>query len=173
MVGMRKNILYITLVISFVIIGVFTVLATLTNTKLSVSSVIDKKLKVGDTFTVDVTVNEVIDLKGYEYRLKYDTNILDATSVVSSNFLSSSMYCVRNTIDEAEGIIWVACMMPLGPGEGVSGSGTLETITFQVLDKGDSNLDLYKTVLGDHTGASIPHSVEDGIFQNHPEKSSR
>ncbi len=171
---MRKEILYITLIVSF-IISLFTVFANLTQTKLYIdpSSIMDKKLKVDDTFTVNVSVADVTDLKGYEFRLRYNTDILDATDVTSSPFLSSSLYCVKRVIDDSEGYIWVACMMPLGPGEGVSGSGTLETITFQVKDKGESDIDLYRTVFGDHTGESIPHTVEDGYFENRPVKEKK
>ena len=168
---MKKNILYTTLVISFIIISV-TVLASLDKPKLYIdpSSIINKKLHKGDTITVNVNVDDVTDLKGYEFKLRYNTDVLDATDVTSSNFLSSSLHCVKRVIDDSEGVIWVACMLPLGSGEGVSGSGTLETITFQVISKGKSDLDLYRTVFGNHAGNSIYHGVEDGYFENRPVK---
>ncbi len=168
---MKKNILYITLIISFIVISAFTV-ASLNRAKLYVdpTSIEDKKLKKGDTFTVNVNVDEVVDLKGYELRVSYDPNILSAMDIISSDFLASSPYCIKRVIDDSEGYIWVACMKSLGAGDGVSGSGTLETITFEVKDKGNSDIDLYRTVLGNSAGVSISHDVEDGYFENHPEK---
>jgi len=167
----KKNILYVTLIISFIVISTFTV-ASLNKAKLYVdpTSIEDKKLKKGDTFTVNVNVDEVTDLKGYEFRLSYDPEMLDATDITSSDLLSPSLYCVKRNIDGLEGVIWVACMLPLGTEDGVSGSGTLETITFEVKNKGESNIDLYRTVLGDSAGISIFHDVEDGYFQNRPVK---
>ena len=169
---MKKNTLYISIIISFIIISVFTVFASHTQTKLYVDppKVFNKKLYEGDTFTVNVNVDDVTDLMGYEFKLRYDTDILDATDVTVSTFLSSSLYCVKREIYDSEGVIWVDCMMPLGTENGVNGSGTLETITFQVMGKGKGDLDLYRTVLGDHTGKSIAHEVEDGSFKNHPAK---
>lgn len=173
---MRKKILYAILV-AFLLITLITVFVSITafvsitssgsKPKLSVSSVIDKKLKPGDTITVDVSITEVSDLKGYEYRIKYDTNILNATNITSSNFLSSSPYCVRKSINSTQGVIWVSCMKSFVPGAGTSGNGILETITFQVLGKGSSDLELYKTVLGDHLGNAIDHEVLNGNFENH------
>ena len=166
---MKKNILYITLIISFIVISAFTV-ASLNKAKLYVNpaSIDDKKLKKGDTFTVDVNVDDVVSLKGYEFRVNYDPEILSAMDIISSDFLSSSPYCIKREVDDSEGFIWVACMKSLGTEDGVSGSGTLETITFEVIDKGESDIDLYRTVLGDHAGVSISHDVEDGQFDNHP-----
>jgi len=169
---MKKNILYISIIISFIFIGVFTVFANHTQTKFYVDppKVFNKKLYEGDTFTVNINIDDVTDLKGYEFKLRYDTNLLDATDVTASTFLSSSLHCIKREIDDSEGVIWVACMMPLGTENGVSGSGTLETITFKVMGRGKGDLDLYRTVLGDHTGKSIAHEVEDGSFKNHPAK---
>lgn len=168
---MKKNILYITLIISFIVISALTV-ASLNKAKLYVdpASINDKKLHKGDTITVNVNVDDVVNIKGYEFKLGYDPDILGATDVTSTDFLSSSLYCVRREIDDSEGVIWVACMLPLGTENGVGGSGTLETVTFQVKDKGESDLNLYRTVLGNHVGISILHGVEDGHFENRPVK---
>lgn len=166
---MKKNILYITIIVSFVIISVFVVFAKNNiTTKLYIDpqNIISKKINVGGTFTVNVGITDVTDLKGYEFRLKYNKNILNATHITSSTFLSSSLYCVKRMINNTEGIIWIACMMPLNSETSVGGSGTLETITFKVMNKGESNIEFYKTVLGDNTGKTITHSIENGYFTN-------
>ena len=166
----KKNILYISVIVSFIIVSV-TVFAGLNNKpKLYIDplNIENKKLHKGDTITINVNVDDITDLKGYEFRLRYNTEILDATDIKASSFLSSNLYCVKREIDNSEGVIWIACMMPLGSGNGVSGSGTLETITFEVMGKGKSDLDLSSTVFGDRAGKAISHDVEDGIFQNRP-----
>ena len=166
---MKKKIVYISIILSFIIFSAFTVFADFSQTKLYIDPS-DVKSHKSDTFTVNVNVDDVTDLKGYEFRLRYDNNLLKATDIKSSSFLTSSLYCIKREIDDSEGVIWVACMMPLGSGDGVDGSGTLETITFQVLGKGKSDLDLYRTVFGDSAGKAITHEVEDGQFKNRPVK---
>ena len=47
---------------------------------------------------------------------------------------------------------------------GVSGNGTLATITFKAINSGISQLGLYDTILGDSCGDPIPHTVENGTI---------
>ena len=44
-------------------------------------------LTPGETFTVDINVEDVTDLYGSDFKLSYDTNILDATQIAIGDFL--------------------------------------------------------------------------------------
>lgn len=171
---MQKNkLIFVSILILFSIASIFTAIASIFTASVSVTklyvdppSIINTKLNPGKNFTINISVSDVVDLYGYEFRLNYNTKILNVTDIKASSFLSSSLYCAKRVINDPEGYIWIACMRPLGTEKGVDGSGTLETITFLVTGKGESNLDLYKTVLGDHTGKAISHETIDGYFSN-------
>lgn len=165
---MKKNILSITLVVSF-ILSMSTIFASPTRVYIDPPSIIDQSLKPGDTFTIKVSVAYVEDLYGYDFKLRYDTNVLDAKEVVSTS-LFPSHFCIKRVIDDSEGYVWVACILPLATETGVSGNGSLETITFQVKSKGESDFHFFKSSLGDHTGEKMTHEVEDGYFSTIPGK---
>jgi len=128
------------------------------------SSVVDKELVAGETFTVNVKIDDVTELYAFEFRLNYDPEILKAVSVQTS-FLNGPTFVGRKSMNNEEGVVWVAITSwyPAGP---TTGSGTLATITFEVKDKGETDLDLYRTKLADYDIKRVSHDVEDGYFSN-------
>jgi len=136
-------------------------------------------LSPGETFTIDINVEDVTNLYGFDFKLGYDTSILDATQIVIETWLSSGAECkdlsqilpgdtcaiIKNV--DAGGYVWVVVTL-LQPAAPVSGDGTLATITFQVTGTGVSALDLYETVLVNSTAIEITHGVDDGNFDNTP-----
>ena len=130
------------------------------------SNIADSSLGVGDQFTVDVKIDDVSELYGFDYKLNFDQNILNGVSVVSS-FLNENTIELMNSIDNENGNIWFSrsSRFPAAP---KSGSGTLATITFQVKGVGESTLDLYNTLLAHADAYPITHETQDGSFNNIP-----
>ena len=116
------------------------------------------------TFLVWVKVEEVTNLYGFEFKLGYDTNILDAQQIVMGDFLNAP-HPVKAEMDDTNGIVWVAATS-LKPAEAVSGNGMLARITFRVKDYGMSVLDLYDVVLGSSSANKIPNVNSDGYFKS-------
>jgi hypothetical protein len=104
-------------------------------------------------FTVDINIAGVDDLYAWEFKLYYNTTILSNSSVSEGTFLSnagSTFFVVVNNTDTynaTHGRFWVTCTL-LGDISGVSGSGTLATITLTKDGPGGTTpLDLTDTKL--------------------------
>ena len=59
---------------------------TVHNTKLSIPAV--KRTNVGDTFTLDIIVEDVVDLAGWQIDIAFNPQVLGAVSVTEGDFLS-------------------------------------------------------------------------------------
>ena len=121
---------------------------------------------VGETFTVEIWVDGVTDLSAWEFKLRYDTNVLAfPPEVAEGDFLSSvGTTDFRVTTSTMYSYVQVACALqePVG----ASGSGVLATITFTVLGgyPGKTDLDLFDTKLYDIDLNPIEHEALPGYF---------
>jgi hypothetical protein len=117
---------------------------------------------VGDTFVVEIRISDVSDLYGWEFKLSWDPNLLEAENVTEGEFLKRGgpTFFVEK-INNTEGNMLVYCTL-LGDVSGVSGDGTLASVTFYAEKKGSSVLDLSDTVLIDSSEQSILHTINDG-----------
>ena len=86
-------------------------------------------------FTVNVLVNDVTDLFGYQFDVSYDPSLFSVTSVSEVSFLSAggSTFFSPGTIDDTAGSVSFVFDTILGGIDGVSGSGLLGTINFSAL----------------------------------------
>jgi len=135
----------------------------------------------GHSFTINVTINDITDLGVWEFKLNYNTTILDATYVSPTPYTENNTDWVPTdalgifypdgppTIDDTIGQIWVGALVPAPLGGGLNGSFPLVTINFTATAKGSCTLDLYNTLLGDSYGNEIPHTVIDGSVTVIPE----
>jgi len=119
---------------------------------------------VGQNFTINVKISNVTDLYGWEFKLGWNTTILDFVEVYEGPFLKN----VADTfftfkVNSTAGYMIADCTL-LGMVPGASGEGTLATVTFYVKSKGDSVLDLFDTILIDSNEQMIPHSAIDGYY---------
>jgi len=120
---------------------------------------------VGGTFSVNITVSDVIDLAGWEFRLYYLSSNLNGTNVEEGPLLKeggSTYFAAINFTDDynsTHGLAWVTCA--LLNGSGVNGDGTLAVVTFEAKQLGISDLSLTDTLLSD--SESIPHIALNGI----------
>jgi hypothetical protein len=92
---------------------------------------------VGLTFSVDVAIQNVNDLYGWEFKLFYPNDILNGTSVTEGPFLKAEgvptffyVAAFTSTYNETHGLVNVFCLRVDPDAPGVSGDGVLATITF-------------------------------------------
>ena len=140
-------------------------------TKIYVSppSIVNQALTPPSTFQINVSIANVVNLYGFEFKLKYDTTILNISKVEIQSFLNLPTFFVKNETLEDQGIYWLG-VSSLAPASPKSGNGTLVKLTFKVTGIGSCLLDLYNTKLSDPSSPPnpIPHIVEDGYFSNAP-----
>jgi hypothetical protein len=132
-------------------------------------SIIDTAKTAGTTFPIYINVKNVTDLLVFDFTLNYDPTVLTANAPVTlgSFFPGDSMIWVEE-IDNDLGYVRYLVSLPPGSQEGMSGSGTLATISFTVAGSGATILDLHDTKFSDsHVPPQyIIHDVYDGYFSN-------
>jgi hypothetical protein len=131
-------------------------------TKLSVDPQTYNATQLGEVFPINITVTSVHNLTGVEFKLGYNTTLLDVTpSIVPGPLLLDPYFDFPPKINETEGYVWVfiRCL----PSDG---NGTVATITFNATYAGSAScaLHLYDTELVDNNVEPIYHEVEDGEY---------
>lgn len=113
-------------------------------------------------FNIDVMVNDVTDLYGWEFRLAWDATLLDVVNAAEGQFLENhgSTYFTYN-VNASIGRMAVDCTL-LGEVLGASGSGLLATVTFHVKSVGQCLLDLCNVTLLNYLELAIECEVSDG-----------
>lgn len=102
-----------------------------------------------DPFDIEIRIEDVEDLYAYAFTLRYAPylKVLVPISVTEGSFLAQGgTTYFRYHFDPLRGLVEVGCTL-IPPVEGVSGSGTLVTIMFKVVEAGESSLELSDTVL--------------------------
>ena len=117
---------------------------------------------VNETFQIDIDVSGVSDLYGWEFKLGYNTSLLELVNITEGNFLNSSRdtYFVPKVMS-ADGYILAGCTS-LRSVNGVSGNGTLATVEFRAKKLGSCTLDLYDTRLVNSAKQLVEHGTNDG-----------
>lgn len=132
---------------------------TVQNTKLFFPTI--NPVSVGDTFTLSLIVDDVVDLAGWQLDITFNPAVLKAVSVTEGDFLSKgggSTFFANGNINNTTGKIIDVSAAFIGTG-GISGTGTLLEITFEAEVVGEGGLRLENVRLGDPNGASIPHEI--------------
>ena len=142
-------------------------------------TIIDPTLTPGNTFTVDVKVSDVEYLADWGANLTFNSDVLRVTDVIERDFLK--VYPVGTQGYEVIDTDWAAFgWMISGVYLGVSGSGTLATVEFEVLGVGESLIEFVLmedewrvTYLDDQRSPNpppnfnaIPFTAENGYFSN-------
>jgi len=127
-----------------------------------------------ETFAVNIKVANITadeSLYGWQFRMSFNTAVLDAVSVVEGPFLKNiNSTFFKKKINNTEGTVnALATLIPPYPEVGAVGNGTLCTITFKVEAKKATLLhfdstELYTVIYGNLL--EIDHEVVDGIFDN-------
>jgi hypothetical protein len=118
----------------------------------------------GQNFTINITISNVVDLYGWEFKLGWNASLLDWVSVSEGSFLKSGgntfFTYYLNTTDEH----LVVDSTLKGQIPGVNGNGTLSSIQFRVRESGTCTLNLYDTQLLNSNSTAISHTVQGGHF---------
>jgi hypothetical protein len=119
----------------------------------------------GASFTINVSVEDVVDLYAFDISLYYNTTLLDALSLAEGPFLKSfgSTITIVSEINETLGRVRFALSL-MGTPTGRNGSGTLFAIPFKssTVATGPSNLSLQNTELSNYNAEPINHAIIDG-----------
>ena len=118
---------------------------------------------VGDTFTLNINAEKVTDLAGWQFDLAFNPDVLEAVEVNEGDFLKTdggTIFFQQGTIDNTEGKIAGLSAALISKG-GVSGVGTLLSVTFSAKAGGDSQFSLHNYQLGSSSGEVIPADVRD------------
>ena len=121
-------------------------------------------IAVGDNFTVNLNVENVTDVGGWQADLTFDPEVLTAHSVDEGDFLTQDEGetffqegTIKNQLGKITGI--KAARLTQTP---VRGHGTLLSVTFQALQNGESELTLQNFRVGTRRGEktrSIPPEI--------------
>ena len=115
-------------------------------------------IHVGDTFTLDIRAEEVINMAGWQFDIAFDPAALEAINVTEGNFLKTdggTTFFQSGTIDNASGKITGLSAIRLSD-PGVSGTGSLLQVQFNAKSAGETELVLHNFQFGDSTGESFP-----------------
>lgn len=120
---------------------------------------------VGQNFMININISDVVDLYGWEFKLGWNSTILDAVDVTEGSFLKEGgeTYFPPPEINNTAGYILAYCTLQ-GDVPGVSGNGTLAMVEFYVEAQGECLLDLYDTKLVDSFELQIDHTAIDGYY---------
>lgn len=120
--------------------------------------------EVGQTFSININISDVVDLYAWEFKLGWDPSILDATKVSEGTFLKQGGDTFfAKKINNTQGYVLVDCTL-LGDVPGVNGGGTLATVEFYVEVQGESILDFCNTILINSLEQPITHKANNGVF---------
>jgi len=116
----------------------------------------------GDAFSINVYIEDVVDLFSFDVRIQWPNGLLQVVSVTEGPFIQS----VNPTIfiGKLYADYCTAAVTTLGAVPGVSGAGILCTVNFNVLDAGTCALDIYQSTLLDSTLTAMSHTSADGYF---------
>lgn len=126
---------------------------------------------VGSTVDLSVLIDDISDLYGYQFSLSFDPSVLRATAVTEGDFLAGGGATSPGYegIDNATGTVSYVYNTLLGPGAGVSGSGTLAHIRFDVIGIGSTPLTFGDALFLDSHTADIAVRIESTPLQAVPE----
>ena len=115
-------------------------------------------IHIDDTFTLDISAENVFDLAGWQFDIAFDPAALEAINVTEGDFLKAdggTTFFQGGSIDNAAGKIGGLSAARLST-QGVGGSGVLLQVRFKAKAAGETELALHKFQFGSVTGDSIP-----------------
>ena len=121
-------------------------------------------IDAGDTFTLEIRAEDIYNLAGWQFDIAYDPTVLETVEVNEGDFLKTgggTTFFQEGRIDNATGEITKLSSARLSE-DGVSGTGTLLSVTFTAKAAGQTQLKLDNFQLAAATGTPItagPHEV--------------
>jgi hypothetical protein len=130
--------------------------------------IVDPTLTEGSKFNVSLNIREASDLHSWKAKILCDKAILKASEVFEGDFLKTSGSTIFSfailDYDATHEAVDMNCT--LMDEIGVSGNGTLATITFEVVGLGASSITIVEAELRNSLGLSLPFTSANGYFNN-------
>lgn len=127
------------------------------------------EIGAGKSSTVDILVEDVTDLYGFEFEITFDPAVLEVVDadpgkegvqIGAGDFLSPD-WTLENTVDNDNGTIAYA-LCQLNPSPPQSGDGVLATIIWRGKVMGTSPITFTHVLLAGRDGIPIPADTQDG-----------
>jgi len=124
------------------------------------------EVRVGDSFSVSINVSYVEDLYGFEFKLSYNTTVLDTSNVTVPPPWPNSTTFIQ--IVDPQGYVSVNSSLTSPPG--ITGNSTLASINFRAKAVGDTVLNLDSINLINSTLDLISFIEHDGSISVPPRR---
>ncbi len=121
----------------------------------------------GETFAVEVRIDDVVDLYGIDVRVAFDPDRLEVVETAvtpGTDLLSPPWLILFNQVDNQAGTIWYVVTL-LNPHPPVSGSGALYTFHFKTLAMGPATAGIAELTLSDINGDLISATTAGAVYQ--------
>lgn len=121
-------------------------------------------VNVGSSFFVDVRIEGVTDLYGYQLDIGFDPAILAVQGLTEGDFLADggSTFWIEGALDSDAGLLAGTSSILIGAVPGVSGKGTLFSIRMRALAEGSSNLTASSAILLGSDLSGIEATIANG-----------
>lgn len=159
---MNRNVLCIVLALALSILFSGSImLSVAANPTLSVSPPL-KTVAVGEAFTVNVTLDYLVDMYAFDLTVTFDSVKLNATALDYTGYLGTGGDIFQiSVVNNTEGFVNLAVSRLVR--SGVTGGGALIVVHFKSLASGSSVLHLTDTKIAVYpTGAPVAHGTVDG-----------
>jgi hypothetical protein len=123
--------------------------------------------QLGETFAVEVRIDDVSDLYGVDVRVTFDPACLEVVETAvtpGTDLLSPPWLILFNQVDNQTGTIWYVVTL-LNPHPPVSGSGVLYSFHFKTLAMGSAAVGITELTLSDINGELIPATTAGAVYQ--------
>jgi hypothetical protein len=130
-------------------------------------------LNPSQTFTIEVKLDNVTELFGFDIQFSWDPAVLDyvdhtakvPVTTFPDGLLYETVLWLKDDVDAVAGTYWLAATS-LAPAPSFNGSATFFNMTFHVKSVGRCMLEIFSSDLADKGGGAIAHTVENGLFTN-------
>lgn len=118
-------------------------------------------VSIGQTFAVDINIDNIPDLYDYQFSLSFNPAVLMADSITEGALFADTndSFFIPGAIDNSTGNITLTADTLLGPVPGVAGPGTIAAVDFTALATGTSSIDFSPAsdlILQDSLGNTLP-----------------
>jgi hypothetical protein len=128
-------------------------------------------VNVGETVTVEVWLENVADYYGVDFRLYFDSNVVEVPSEdvtpLWDLFDEGNHSIVKNKADNVTGTVWYA-VTNLNPAESFTGTGRVCSIAFRAREVGTTTLDIYYAQGSTRNGEGLYPVQVDGEINVNP-----
>ena len=111
-------------------------------------------LNIGDSFSVDIVIDSISDLAGFEFDLNFDFTLVTATTIISGDIFGFDTVEISNSL--APGVATFSEATLAFSGVNITAPTVIATISFDTLAAGVSSLNIVNALLSDSLGDPIP-----------------